>query len=325
MKEIQRYIQDSFGLPIKFTKFPEAQLRELPLYLKAGYELEEAHLARLKLIFARPKLQEYTPGQLEKQRKMLAEHLKAIIIFVLDEIEPYIRKRMIGAGVAFLEVGKQLYIPELLLELNDLKKQHLNEESRKSHLSISTQVAVLYHLQVGSIEELPLISLAKLFDTNAMAISRIVKELDQQEVIIIEGTKEKSIRFKAKGNRQIWESVNPMMVSPVRKIYYTDHPLDVEPKVIRCFDTALAEYSHLSPGRQPAYAVSRFDFNALAEKIELHSHPSGNFRLEEWAYDASKLSGKNIVDPLSLYLSMRDQDDERIKMALEHMINELKW
>ncbi|WP_316836780.1 hypothetical protein [Pedobacter nutrimenti] len=325
MKEIQRYIEESFGLSIKFAELTETEVRELPLYLKGGYELEKARLGKLKLIFARPKYEDYTPGQLEKQRELLSDKLSSIVVFVLNEIEPYMRRRLIGSGVAFIQIGKQLYIPELLLELSDIKKQYGSEESKKSHLSVPAQFAVLYHLEVGSIEEMPLSEIAKLLSTNAMAVSRIVKELDQHDIITIEGSRERQVCFSKKDKKQIWESVKNLMVSPVRKIFYTDYPLDSEPKAILCFDSALAKYSMISEGRQPSYAISRKDFMELEEEQNIPLGSYGRFRLEIWAYDASNISSKKIVDPLSLYLSMRELEDERVKMALEEMIDNIKW
>lgn len=325
MKEIQQYIEESFGLSIKFAKLPEAEVRELPLYLRGGYELEKARLNGIKLIFARPKQEDYTPGQLEKQRKLLSDKLSGIVVFVLNQIEPYMRRRLIGSGVAFIQIGRQFYIPELLLELSDIRQMNRSKEQKKSRLNPPAQLAVLYHLAVGTIEDMPLVEIARLFGMNAMSISRIVKELDQHDIITVEGTKEKQIRFNANDKRQIWESVKKMMVSPVRKIFYTDYPLDSEPKAILCFDSALAKYSMLSEGKQPSYAISRTDFMALEKNKDISLVSYGKFRLEVWAYDASTISGKKLVDPLSLFLSMRELKDERIKMALEEMIDNIKW
>ena len=37
------------------------------------------------------------------------------------------------------------------------------------------------------------------------------------------------------------------------------------------------------------------------------------------------LSNHNVVDKLSLYLSMKDEPDARIEKELEIMIEEMKW
>ncbi len=56
----------------------------------------------------------------------------------------------------------------------------------------------------------------------------------------------------------------------------------------------------------------------------------GKYCLEVWKYDPLKLVGEMpndiaVVDPLSLYLSLKDSTDERIEMALEKIIKDYIW
>ncbi len=56
----------------------------------------------------------------------------------------------------------------------------------------------------------------------------------------------------------------------------------------------------------------------------------GQYCLEVWKYDPLRLATQanlknGVVDPLSLYLSMQDMQDERIAMALDQIINGFPW
>jgi hypothetical protein len=51
----------------------------------------------------------------------------------------------------------------------------------------------------------------------------------------------------------------------------------------------------------------------------------GDNRIEVWLYNPIILSGNKNVDKLSLYLSLKHEEDERIKGALEDLINEIQW
>ena len=56
----------------------------------------------------------------------------------------------------------------------------------------------------------------------------------------------------------------------------------------------------------------------------------GTYLIKVWKYNPLLLSegvtGKNNVDPLSLYLSIKDGfTDERTEMALEQIINKYIW
>lgn len=324
MLNIQRYLEESFGLSIRLSKLEDAEQRKLPLYLKGSYEIQKARFDKISLLFVKPKYNDYTPSKLEKQQLQLKEILKGMVVFILEDLEPYLRKRLIENRIAFCQPGKQLYLPELLMNLSDLRSPN-KAEARKTTLSYTSQCAVLYHLQLGSIESMPLGDVAKLLMTNAMSISRIARELEQYGIITIQGTKEKQMQFVMPTKRKIWEATKDLMASPVKKIFYTDFSLDGEPLAILSYDSALARYSELSEGNQPAYAVARNQIEELNEKKDLQLGQYGRSRLEIWAYDPQAFSQSGTVDPLSLYISMRNEEDERIKIALEQMIDNIQW
>ena len=51
----------------------------------------------------------------------------------------------------------------------------------------------------------------------------------------------------------------------------------------------------------------------------------GETRIEIWRYNPCFFSKNGIVDKLSLFLAMKDMDDERIQIELETMINNMIW
>ena len=51
----------------------------------------------------------------------------------------------------------------------------------------------------------------------------------------------------------------------------------------------------------------------------------GALEISVWSYAPSLLAKGNAVDRLSLYLSLKESQDERIEAALEEMMRELQW
>ena len=47
--------------------------------------------------------------------------------------------------------------------------------------------------------------------------------------------------------------------------------------------------------------------------------------LQIWCYDPKILEVDGCVDPFSLYLSFQNENDERIEMALEEMMEKYSW
>jgi hypothetical protein len=76
------------------------------------------------------------------------------------------------------------------------------------------------------------------------------------------------------------------------------------------------------------YALGRKIFRAHHEQGDFHVCPEKDEAkacLESWSYDPRILSRAEIVDTLSLYLSLRDSADERVQQQLENLIREFPW
>ena len=93
-------------------------------------------------------------------------------------------------------------------------------------------------------------------------------------------------------------------------------------------ETALAHYSMLAEPVTQTVAIAARNWTGLVEAFELTSaHPADErrFLVETWSYDPASLSDSDLVDRLSLYLSVRDHADERVAQAAEYMLREITW
>jgi DNA-binding transcriptional regulator YhcF (GntR family) len=269
---------------------------------------------------------EHTPEQQQKQGQILRELFDLPVVFVLNKLEPWERKRLIERHIAFVQPGRQLYIPDILLDLSDVKLTYRNDNILKAQLSFPAQLAVLYHLEIHPIENLLLRDIAAELGYSTMTISRIARELEQHQLITLEGVKEKKVFFNQKTPRQQWEKAKRLMNSPIRDIWYTDQIPKDHKDFLKSNDTALTIYSMINEGKKTSYAIGKNHFRNLTAHGQLDfNRYFGKFRIEVWHYNPGPLSKTDVVDPLSLYLSMQEDEDERVQMALEEMIKEIKW
>ena len=116
-----------------------------------------------------------------------------------------------------------------------------------------------------------------------------------------------------------------MVTNPVKKsIYYTGWVNDKN--LYKTNINALAHYSDINDDVIEYYAVkpgyTKFIEGANLKNFEQNE---GNICIEEWKYDPGLLAKDGIVDPLSLYLSLKDIQDERIEIALEQIIEKYIW
>jgi hypothetical protein len=47
--------------------------------------------------------------------------------------------------------------------------------------------------------------------------------------------------------------------------------------------------------------------------------------IEIWNYAPELFAKKGIVDPLSLFLTLKNTEDERIEMVLDNLLRKIKW
>jgi hypothetical protein len=91
---------------------------------------------------------------------------------------------------------------------------------------------------------------------------------------------------------------------------------------------ALAELSMINPPNYPVMAVSRNQFNNQEIEIIKNKDLIKDTQLVElqiWDYDPKQFSDTNHVDLLSLYASLKEENDERIEQALEEVLRGESW
>lgn len=327
MFHLATYLKDHFDLDLNLVSIPQQELERLPLYLRGGFSYFRGDLLDNKVFWAAPLAEnQFTPEQLQVQAQLIKQHFDSPIVFVLENIESWQRQRLIRKRVSFVQPLKQIYVPELLLELNNVRSLSKNQPKVLSEkLSFPAQAIVLYHLGVGSTQEMSFQDIAEHVHYSAMSVTRAVKELNAFGLVFINGTKGKSISFRKQG-KALGDQILPMLQSPVRDIWYVSEIIgDIE--YIKAGESALSSYTMLAEPDQQTVAFSRVEFLALKNKDAFKdiNRRHGEIKIEVWNYDPHIFSKENRVDRLSLYVALKDEEDERIKSALEEMINQMKW
>jgi len=135
--------------------------------------------------------------------------------------------------------------------------------------------------------------------------------------------KGRECRWTFSSKRTLWEKTAPFLRSPVKKrLWLKNH----HPKIIAGL-TALSHFSLLAPSPLPIFATSIHQWETWRKLgiEELPSADSAEIELEIWYYDPDLFAKNDIVDPFSLYLSLKASQDERIESALEAMMEKIEW
>ncbi len=208
-----------------------------------------------------------------------------------------------------------MFIPSLLI---DLKKMKTINADIKETMPALAQCILLYHIQVSSLDRMESADIEALFDVSYATVNRALRWLKENSLITLEGKKTKEIRFFY-SNKELWETAFPLFNSPVEKVVYTDDTIE---QAMESGINALSEYTMINSEKSHCYALTREELKK--KNITTNNH-FGENKIEIWRYSPFFLTNGHYVDTLSLYLSLKNNDDERIQIELENLINDIKW
>ncbi|MET3981808.1 hypothetical protein ABIB62_004424 [Mucilaginibacter sp. UYP25] len=327
------YLNEIFNQEIEIKPLEDKLKNQLPLYMRTGYRYTYANLLNRPVVFVEPKNQEdFKILQTKKQLQKLPKEF-GMAILLLKGVAAYNRNRLVQAGVNFVVPAKQLFLPDLLM---DLRENYPVIMKKKQHqLLPSAQVIVLYHVSNHSIdfeiENKSFKEIAFKFNYSATTITKAIENLKDLDLISIIGEKEKCIRFKlTRGKLWHFSLEQNLFINPVLKQVFTNaRPKDAK---LRANLTALTRYTEINESRQQFYALDKNKYYELVKQDEIKEieDPEAEFCIEIWKYDPRLLFhnfdiGVWSVDPLSLYLTFMDNKDERIEMELEDMLKQYIW
>ena len=251
------------------------------------------------------------------QRRKISERIESIkhipAVFYFDNLLTYERDRLVEQGVYFIVADKFAFVPTLII----------NRLSTKSEIKElfypSTQYILFYHLQIESLDGLSLKELEDKVPYKYKTIAKSIKQLEALGLVSLEGSRNKKLVFELSG-KELWDKASTNLIDPIKSIEYTS---DVFPEGDIGGISALSHYSMLVPEDVPTRVLTAEWVREHKYSIpELHSFEDTQ-RIEIWKYPPSGTSG--YVDKLSLFLTLKDDNDPRVEKEIAIMMNKIKW
>ena len=316
MKKFLEYINILLGFDIEIKRVGNGALKSLPIYITDSINIYQTEMWGINVALFKVKNDNnFTPDQLLRIMDIGQNALDMKVVFVFYTIKAYNRQRLIAKAVNFVALDKQVFIPSLMIDLHDMYKTEPVEIKKPT---VIAQQIVLYHLQKQLLNGCTNKDVSEIFGTTYITANRAIKSLLEFDIIYLTDEKERRVEFIYKG-RELWDKVEPLLDSPISKILYTDERIE---KSIMTHINALAHYTMINADTNSQFAVSKYELKKLKLKTDKEC---GENMLEVWTYDPKLLSSDDCVDRLSLYLSLKDNSDERIQMEMDRLINEMKW
>ena len=119
--------------------------------------------------------------------------------------------------------------------------------------------------------------------------------------------------------KSLFEKMRPALINPVRR-RTSICKANLTDAYVMAGDTAVAKQTMMNDSMFRCYAVAG---KPEAEELPYAMNAETDVVIELWKYDPKLLSRSDTVDPLSLMMSFEDDDDERIQLVFDDLLDQL--
>lgn len=307
------------GVQIRLIAIERSELKGLSLDLQLSFQFYRTEFNKqpLCIVESVDLTRVFTPQQYARTAIVIERILNLPVAFLLQSAPFYMRKRLIEQGVYFIISDQYVFIPGILVNRRIKKERSLGQS-----LSPVAQYILLYFLLHKEIEEFTIQEMQSRTPYNYLAISRAVSELEEKQLLQVRKEWKTKWLYSSVPKKELWAQAMPNLTSPIKKTMYTN---EIEQNFFyRGGISALSHYSFLNPDDQQTLVIWEREFSSNNASYADWESEDFKYRIEIWKYSPQLGAGHDIyVDKLSLYLSMRDDNDPRVKKELETIINEI--
>lgn len=322
--DFERYLKEVLDVQVAFK--PWIGGNRLPAVLRNLYAFFEARINDVPCLIMRDLArEEISPATVRKHMALVREKWDADIVYVRDRITSYNRKRLVEQKIPFVVPGNQMYLPMLGIDLREHFRKLQVETPR---FTPATQALIIHVLRREDWEtRITPAAAAHDLGYTTMSMTRAFNELEAANLDQVVQDGRQRVLTTSIPRKALWEKALPFLRNPVKKRIHALLPKNPLPGPVAGL-TALARQTDLAEPDHDVYAVSRDKWKALKAKskvVELPVPEPDAVEIEIWGYDPELFAEHGIVDPWSLYLSVKDHQDERIEAALEQMMRGVQW
>lgn len=303
-------------LGIKVT-YKDVEFKHLPNFIATRYRLQMVSMNEQKVIFLYPKTELEQIEVLKKHIARIQKNENLTVVLVLKELSFRQKEYLIHEKIPFIVEGKQIYLPFMALYL----QERCSAEKKPREEILPSAQMLLLHFIYGGARELSTSQAAKDLELTPTSISRASRQLEEMELLHIQKAGVQRILQSESSPKILFQKAGDKLLSPIKRTVYIPKEF-VGTDLLESGYSALAEYSMLNAPNVRCYATERISQWKDAMTNSLYDSQM-QVAVEMWRYNPRKLSRRNIVDKLSLALSLREDADERVEAAVEEMLDEL--
>lgn len=300
-------------LPHLGAKEQDLEVKNLPLFYRGLYSFSKVTIDGNQYlgINVKEKAEEFGPREFKKHAQFFEEKMGLPIIWLLKGMHPHKIQRLIANGINFIVQEKQVHLPVLNISLKNVKKT-LKVSLEINPLGINILIREILKSDLSGLNKL---EMANEFQTTKMTMGRAL------EPLIANGLCEevklgisKIIKFQNK--KILWDYFRKNIGSPIKEVLYIKR---IDKKLPFSGISALAKSSLLAEDDTNTYAVSKKKMSEHFDKKDLTIKGLGIAKVEVWDREPMFID-EGRINPIDLYLVLKEDQDERVQIELENIL-----
>jgi hypothetical protein len=323
--KVQAYLHEVLGTDTRVSPWRGTQ--SLPYFLQDTFDIHELPLRDKYILLISARNQRLPPLRtLRTQMDKLAQIADRPVVFATSRLASYDRRRLVEQKIPFVVPGNQLYLPELGIDFREYFRRPEEEVTGFSPATQAIFIAALLRMEWRSTWQPREVITAVGYTT--MTLTRAIRELTGAGLITARqerGARRLEINHPP---AQAWELAAPYLRTPVARTVWVDPRNVVKPFQAPVAGlSALAFYSMLAEPARTIYAVSTMQWK-LAREAGTRPEPEsfeGGVQWQVWSYPPGLMPDREVVDPLSLTLSLKEDPDDRVQQTLAELRDKFPW
>lgn len=316
---MKKQLEQYFGCEVKVTECKNTLA--LPIFMTMRdiklVEFCGVCFALINII----KESELTIAAMKKQQKKYEEALQCPIAYEVALNSVSMRNALVKNGVPFVDLPGNIFLPFMGIVLQDMYRKQLVKADK---MMPATQMVFLELLYMENEESALKSEVAKKLNLTKTSITRATAQLEEMGLIkqVKSGT-EISIKRNC-SRKEYYENAKEYLINPVQKVI-TIMRYEATFESLSSGETALSQVSELNPPRIEERAIYKGE--EVIDQLEIvdarYEDLDACLNVQLWKYNPSYFAREGRVDPVSLACTFKGNEDERIEMSIEELLEEL--
>lgn len=316
---MKKQLEQYFGCEVKVTECKN--VLALPIFMTMrDIKLVEFYDVRFALVNI-IKESELTIAAMKKQKKKYEEALHYPVAYAVSLNSVSMRNAMVKNGIPFVDLPGNVFLPFMGIVLQDAYRKQLVKADK---MMPATQMVYLELLYMEDDESVLKSEVAKKLKLTKTSITRATVQLEEMGLIeqVKSGTEISIKRNYAR--KEYYKKAEAYLINPVQKVI-TIMRYEAAFESFRAGETALSQLSELNPPRIEECAIYKGE--EVIDQLEVvdarYEDWDDCLKVQLWKYNPLYFAREGRVDPVSLACTFKGNEDERIEMSVEELLEEL--